>query len=124
MSWPTLEMGRHLRAAEFAAVLIDHVLLGDFLEGQETVALGAVVDEHRLERGLDAGDDCLVDVALALFFAGGLNVEVDEFLTVNYGDPEFFRLGRIEKHAFHFLLSRALPRKMGPGLPEPRKTSD
>ena len=50
---------------------------GDFLERQEAVALGAVVDEAGFEDGLDAGDDALVDVALALFLAGGFDVEVD-----------------------------------------------
>ena len=92
------------------------------LKGMETVALGAIVEEHRLEGGFYAGDDALVDVALALLFAGGFDVEVNEFLAIDDGDPEFFRLGRIEQHAFHFLLSRALTRKMGP-VPGLRETS-
>ena len=41
----------------------------DFLERQEAVALVAVIDEAGFERRLDAGDDALVDVALALFLA-------------------------------------------------------
>ena len=36
-------------------------------EGQETVALGAVIDETRLERGFDARDTRLVDVGFLLF---------------------------------------------------------
>ena len=67
------------------------------------MALGAVFDEAGFEAGLDAGDDGLVDVALALFLAGGFDVEVDQFLTVDDGDAEFFRLRRIEQHAFHGL---------------------
>jgi hypothetical protein len=69
----------------------------------ETVALGAVIHEDRFERGLHAGDDTLVDVALALFLAGGLDVEVDQLLAVDDRHPEFLRLGGIEQHAFHGL---------------------
>ena len=72
------------------------ILGGDFLERQEAVAVAAVFDETGFEAGLEAGDDGFVDVALALLFAGGFNVEVDEFLTVDNGDTEFFRLCRIE----------------------------
>ena len=43
------------------------VLLGDFLQRQETVALRAVVDEARFERGLDARDPGLIDVGFFLF---------------------------------------------------------
>ena len=41
---------------------------GYFLEGEESVAVGAVIDEGCFEAGLDAGNDRLVDVALALLF--------------------------------------------------------
>ena len=68
------------------------ILRGNFLERQEAVAVAAVFDESGFEAGFDAGDDSLVDVALALFFAGGFNVEVDQFLTIDNGDTEFFRL--------------------------------
>ncbi len=72
------------------------------------MALGAVIDEHRLEGRLYAGDDSLVDVALALLFSGGLDIQVDELLAIDDRDPQLFGLGRIEQHAFHFLLSPAL----------------
>jgi hypothetical protein len=48
---------------------------GDFLERQEAVAFRAVIDEAGFQGRLDAGDDGLVDVALALFLVGGLDVE-------------------------------------------------
>ena len=81
---------------------------GDFLERKKTVALGAVVDERGFEAGLDAGDDALVDVAFALFFRGRFNVEVNQFLTIDNGDTEFFGLCRIKQHALHcFVLPRA-----------------
>jgi hypothetical protein len=65
------------------------------------VAVFAVVDEARFERGLDAGDDTLVDVAFALFAPGGFDVDVDQFLTIDDGDAQFFLLRRVEQHAFH-----------------------
>ena len=80
---------------------VAEVVAGDFLEREEAVAVGAVVDEAGFERGFDAGDDGLVDVALALLFGGGFDVEVDQLLTVDDRHPEFFRLGGIEQHAFH-----------------------
>ena len=46
------------------------VVAGDFLEGQKAVTLGAIVYEGGFEAGLDARDDGLVDVALALFLGG------------------------------------------------------
>ena len=47
--------------------LLAEVLLGDFLQRQEAVALRAVIDEAGFERGLDAGDTGLVDVGFFLF---------------------------------------------------------
>ncbi len=66
------------------------------------MALGAIVYEGRLEARLDAGDHRLVDVALAFFFCGRFDIEVDQFLTVYDRDAQFFGLRRIEKHAFHW----------------------
>ena len=77
------------------------VLARDLLEWQKAVAFGAVIDEARFEAGLDAGDDGLVDVALALFLARGFDVEVDQLLAVDDGHPELLRLGGVEQHAFH-----------------------
>ena len=37
----------------------------------------SVVDERRLEAGLDARDDALVDVGLLLFPARGLDVKIE-----------------------------------------------
>src|SRR5579863_6840454 len=46
--------------------LLAEVLFRDFLQRQESVALGAVVDEAGLERGLDAGNPGLVDIGFFL----------------------------------------------------------
>jgi len=74
---------------------------GDFLEGKETVAFLAIVDEAGFQAGFDAGDDALVDVAFALFAAGGFDVEVDELLPVDDGNAQFFLVRCVEQHALH-----------------------
>ncbi len=79
---------------------------GDFLEGKEAVALFAVVDEAGFEAGLDAGHDALVDVGLAGFAAHGLDVDVDELLSIDDADAGFFRVRGIEKHALHGIALR------------------
>ncbi len=48
---------------------LGEVLAADFLERQESVPVGTVVDERRFEAGLDAGDDAFVDVTFALLFS-------------------------------------------------------
>ena len=86
---------------------------GDFLERQETVAVFAVIDETGLERRLDARDDRLVDIALALFAPLDLVFEIEQFLSVDDGQPAFFRLRRVDEHAFH-VHSFFTPRGQGP----------
>src|SRR6185369_2044314 len=83
------------------------IAAGDFLEGQKPVPLLAIVDEGGLEAGLDPGDDSFIDVALALFPRGGLNIEIDQLLPVDDRDPQLFLLGRVEQHALHLLFSCA-----------------
>jgi hypothetical protein len=65
------------------------------------MAIFAVVDETGFERRFDTGDDTLVDIAFALFAAGRFDIDVDEFLSIDDCDAQFFLLRRIEQHAFH-----------------------
>jgi hypothetical protein len=74
---------------------------GDFLERQEAVAVFAVVDEAGFQRRLDARDDCLVDVALALFAPFDLDFVVEEFLSIDDCQPAFFGLCGIDQHPLH-----------------------
>ena len=69
---------------------------GDLLEREEAMTLGTVIDKTGLEAGLDAGDNGLVNIAFALLFGGGFNVEIDQFLAIDNGDAEFFRLRRVK----------------------------
>jgi hypothetical protein len=96
-------------AAVIAAAATLDVLAGDFLERQKAVTLGTVIDEARFEAGLDAGDDGFVDVAFALFLAGGFDIEIDQFLAIDDRHPELFRLGGVEQHAFHSYFPGADP---------------
>src|SRR5471032_425953 len=75
---------------------------GHFLERQETVAIFAIADEAGFQRRLDAGDHALVDIRLALFASGRLDVDIDQFLTVDDGYAQLFLLRSIKQHAFHF----------------------
>ena len=59
------------------------VLPGDFLQGQKTVPIHAVINKSRLEAGLDAGDDSLVDVGFFLLVADSFDIQVIDLLAVN-----------------------------------------
>ena len=88
--------GRHADVDAFG-----EVAPRDFLKGKEPVTLFAIVDEAGFKRGLDAGDDALVDVRLAGFAAGSLNVDVDQLLAVDNANARFLGMRGIEKHALH-----------------------
>jgi hypothetical protein len=78
----------------------DAVIVGmDFAEGQEAVAIAAIFDEGRLQRRLDARHLGEIDVALDLFFCGSLEIKFFETLAIQYNDPGFFRVRRIDQHA-------------------------
>src|SRR4051812_25056323 len=84
----------------------------DFLERKKPVALVAIVYEGGLEAGLDAGDDALVYIAFALLFSCRFDIEIDELLAIDYRDTQFFGLGRVKQHPFHYF---ALPRSLFTG---------
>ena len=76
----------------------DLVVVGmDFGEGEEAVAVAAVLDEGRLERGLYAGDLGEVDVAPELPPRGGLEVEFLKPVTVSDDNPCLFRVDGIHQ---------------------------
>lgn len=73
----------------------------DFLERQEPVAVFAVVHKTGFQRRLDAGDDGLVDVALALFAPFDFDFVVEELLSVDDGQAPFFGLRGVDEHPLH-----------------------
>src|SRR5262249_3019939 len=98
--------------ADAGAVVIDAVLevvARDFLQRQEAVAFGAVVDETGFERRLDARDAAFVDIGLLLFLGGNLDVEIVKGLAIHNGHTQLFTLSRVDQHTLHFSFSlRAL----------------
>ena len=94
------EVLRNLAARAFAVFAL-HVLAGQFLEREEAVALCAVVDKYRFERGLHAGNPGFVNIAFTLLLAGVFDIEINELLPVNDGNAQFFCLRCIKQHAFH-----------------------
>jgi PleD family two-component response regulator len=65
------------------------------------VAVLTVVDETGFQGRLDARDDGLVDVALALLAAFDLGFEIEQLLAVDDRQAALFGLRRIDQHAFH-----------------------
>ena len=77
----------------------DLVVVGvDFVEGQEAVAVAAVLDEGGLKAGLYAGDLGEVDIAAKLAFGFRLEVEFLNLAAVHDSDAGFFRVRCIDKH--------------------------
>ncbi len=70
----------------------------DFAEGEEAVAIAAVVDEGGLQRRLDARDLGEIDVAAQLLAVGGLEVEFFDPIAAQHDHPGLLRVGRVDEH--------------------------
>ncbi len=71
----------------------------DVLNGQETVALGAVVDEGGVQAGLNAGDDSAVDVAAGEAGFRYVDFVVLQDVALDDGDTQLFRPLRVDQHS-------------------------
>ncbi len=77
----------------------DLIVVGmNFAEGQEAVAVAAVVDERRLQRRFDARNLGEIDVAAELFAVGRLEVEFFDSIAAQNHHPGLLRMGRIDQH--------------------------
>ncbi len=103
-SWPSLQGLLDRRAPRGLLGMLGEIAARHLLEREEAVPVGAIIDERRLEAGLDAGDPPLVDIGLLLFPAGGLYIEVVELLPVNDRNAQLFGLGCVDQHSFHGVL--------------------
>ena len=74
------------------------VALVDVVEGDEAVALGAVVDERGLQAGLNAHHAGFVNVAADLLVACVGDVEIFKHAVFNNRDADFTRLCRVDQH--------------------------
>ena len=105
-----------LGLARLAAV----VARQDVAEGHEAVAVGAVVDEGRLQARLHGDHARLVDVAANLLVAGDVDVEVFENAVLDDRHTHFTFVRGVDQH----LLAHGKPSKNGggpcwPAHPEP-----
>ncbi|CAO4144693.1 hypothetical protein LPLAFNJD_LOCUS1754 [Methylorubrum aminovorans] len=77
----------------------DLVVVGvDLVEGEEAVAVAAVLDEGRLERGLHAGDLGEIDVAPQRPAVGRLEIKFLDPRALDCDDPGLLRMHRIDEH--------------------------
>ena len=71
----------------------------DFVEGQEAVAVAAVLDEGRLQRRLNARHLGEIDIAAELFSVGWLSKSKSSTRFPSSDDhPGFFRVGGVDQH--------------------------
>ena len=99
------------------------VVIGmDFAERQETVTITAVIYKGGLERRLDLGDLCEIDIALELRLSGGFVVEFFDPSVGNHHDPRLVRVGGIDQHTLcHVVLTPEHARRPGTGLRRNRR---
>jgi hypothetical protein len=83
----------------------------DFAEGQEAVAVAAIVDKGRLQRRFDPGYLGEIDIAFELLVLGRFEVEFLDPVTFYDCDPGLLRVARVDQHAHcHHDVSTRAPR--------------
>ena len=93
----------------------DLVVVGmDFAEGQEAVAVAAVVDEGRLQRRLHARHLGQIDIAAQQLACGRFVVELLYPAVAQHHDPGLFRVRGIDEHlvAFVHVMGSLAPRRL------------
>ena len=77
------------------------------------MAIAAIFDKGRLQRGFDPRYLGEIDITPQLPPFGGFEIEFLEFVTVGNDNPCFFRVGGIHQHSFrgHKIELRALARR-------------
>src|SRR5690606_740987 len=79
----------------------DLIVVGvNFVEGEEAVAVAAVLDEGGLQAGLYAGDLGEIDVPAKLATRAGFKIEFLNLAAVYDRDARFFRVRRVDQHGF------------------------
>ena len=70
----------------------------DLGEGEEAVAIAAVIDERRLQRRFDPRHLGEIDVTPELLLGGGLEVEFLDAAAAHHDHPGLFRVGGVDEH--------------------------
>ncbi len=77
----------------------DLVVVGmDFAEGEEAVAVAAIVDKRRLQGGLYARDLCQINVAAQKLAGGRFVVELLYPAVAEHHDPSFLGMRGVDEH--------------------------
>ena len=80
--------------------LWDLIIIGvDFAEGEEAVAVSAIIDERRLQRRFDPGHLGKIDIPFELLVLGGLEVKFLDPVSLDDRDPGLLPVARIDQHA-------------------------
>ena len=96
----------------------DLVVVGmDFVEGQEAVAVAAVVDEGCLQRRFDARDLCQINVAAKQFARRRLVIELLYAAVAEHHHPSFLRVGGVDKHLVLVHAGNSCARRVAPSRP-------
>ena len=78
----------------------DLVIVGvDFAEGEEAVAIAAIVDERRLQRRFDPRHLGEIDISFELLVLRGFEIKFLDPVSLGDGDPGFLRVARVDQHA-------------------------
>ena len=93
-------MLRLLAQQRLAVLARDLVIVGmDFREGEEAVAVAAIVDERGLERRLDPRHLGEIDVALELLALGALEIKLLDPVSLDDRHAGLFPVARVDQHA-------------------------
>lgn len=90
------------------------VIRMDFAEGEEAVAVAAILDEGRLQRGFDPGDLGEVDVPAQLLALRGLEIKLFDAVAANHDDPGLLRVGGVDQHLVGHVLTLGGDGRMSP----------
>ena len=90
-----------LLAEQRLAILLGDLIIirVDFAEGQEAVAIAAIIDERRLQRRFDPGYLGEIDIAFELLVLGGFEIKFLDSISLDHGHPGFFLVARVDQHA-------------------------
>ena len=89
-----------LAQQRLAILLGDLVIIRvDFGEGEEAVAVAAIIDERRLQRRFDPGHLGEIDISLELLVLGGLEIKFLDPVSLDHGHPGLFLVARVDQHA-------------------------
>jgi hypothetical protein len=70
----------------------------NFAEGEEAVAVAAILDKGRLQRRLYPRDLGEINIAAQLLALGGFKIKFFDAIAADHDDPGLFRVGGIDQH--------------------------